>query len=52
VRPVPDRRVALVVTAVGGIAFVVLAVLLVVPAAETFPLPRTAGNVVAGRTGG
>ncbi|MCU7728702.1 MFS transporter [Actinoplanes sp. KI2] len=33
-------------------AFVVLAVLLVVPAVEAFRLPRTAGNVVAGRAGG
>jgi EmrB/QacA subfamily drug resistance transporter len=31
------------------IAFVVLAVLLLVPAAEALTLPRTAGNVVAGR---
>jgi EmrB/QacA subfamily drug resistance transporter len=31
-------------------AFVALAVLLVVPAVEAFRLPRTAGNVVAGRT--
>ena len=40
----------------GGIAayrfaFVVLAVLLVVPAIEAFVLPRSAGNVVAGRAG-
>jgi MFS family permease len=32
-------------------AFVVLAVLLVVPAVEAFLLPRSAGNVVAGRAG-
>jgi len=40
----------------GGIAayrfaFVVLAVVLVVPAIEAFRLPRSAGNVVAGRAG-
>jgi len=33
-------------------AFVVLAALLVVPAVEAFLLPRSAGNVVAGRAGG
>ena len=42
-RPVPDRRVALVVTAVGGIAFVVLAILLVpwhpVPGGTPDPVP-------------
>jgi EmrB/QacA subfamily drug resistance transporter len=32
------------------IAFVVLAIILAAPAAEAFTLPRTAGNVVAGRT--
>lgn len=32
-------------------AFVLLAVLLLIPAVEAFTLPRTAGNVVAGRTG-
>src|SRR4051812_11939327 len=33
-------------------AFVVLAVLLALPAVEAFRLPRSAGNVVAGRAGG
>jgi MFS family permease len=32
-------------------AFVLLAVLLLIPAVEAFTLPRTAGNVVAGRPG-
>ncbi|WP_433361573.1 MFS transporter [Actinoplanes sp. CA-142083] len=32
-------------------AFVLLAVLLLIPAVEAFTLPRTAGNVVAGRDG-
>ncbi|MFI5890384.1 MFS transporter [Actinoplanes sp. NPDC051513] len=33
-------------------AFVLLAVVLLIPALEAFMLPRTAGNVVAGRTDG
>jgi len=39
-------------TAAYRFAFVVLAALLVVPAVEAFLLPRSAGNVVAGRAGG
>ena len=38
-------------TAAYRFAFVVLAALLVVPAVEAFVLPRSAGNVVAGRAG-
>jgi STE24 endopeptidase len=47
VSPAPDRRVALVVTAVGGIAFVVLAVLLVPwhPVPGGTPSPAAADSV-------